>query len=146
MRVLLTLLMLAGACYGLFWLSDSQPEVKTKIHELLNTGSFSTLEVRYSAAQIMDSQRKRLLKDNRHRFLEPSMKFYPYILMEVKYVVSDRKTKESFILWDMTDGEMVINTKDWEKTHGFTDCIHANIDRHEFKIIVTGKQIGRAHV
>lgn len=135
MRILFTLLTLAGLCYGLFVLSDTQPQVATKIHDILNTGSFNTLEVRYSAAQIMDAQRKKLLKDNRHRYLEPSMKFYPYLLMEVKYVLSDRKTKEGIILWDMTDGEMVINTKKWEKTHGFSDCITANIDRHEFKVI-----------
>ena len=129
--------MLCAACYGFFWVSDTRPEIKLKINEILNTGSFNTLEVRYSAAQIMDSQRKRLLKDNRHRFLEPSIKFYPYLLMEVKYTVSDRKTKESVILWDLTDGEMVTSTKNWEKTHGFGDCIHANIDRQEFRIIQT---------
>src|SRR5271167_3517767 len=137
MRILFTLLMLGAACYGFFWISNTQPEVKGKINEILNTGSFSTLEVRYSAAQIMDSQRKRLLKDNRHRFLEPSMKFYPYLLMEVKYAISEKKTREGVILWDLIDGEMVIDTKQWEKTHGFGDCINANTDLHEFKIINT---------
>lgn len=135
MRILLTLLTLGAACYGFWWVSTTQPEVTSKVHELFNTGSFSTLEVRYTASQIMETQRKTLLKDNRHRYLEPSMKFYPYVLMEVKYVVSEKKTKESVVLWDLTDGEMVTNTKQWEKTHGFGDCIHANIDRHEFQII-----------
>ena len=55
----------------------------------------------------------------------------------MKYAVSDKKTKEGVILWDLTDGEMVIDTKEWEKTHGFGDCINANTDRHEFKIINT---------
>ena len=137
MRILLTLLLLAASCYGLFVLSDTQPQIPTKIGDLFQAGSFNTLEIRYTASQVMDAQRKKLLKDNRHRYLDPSVKFYPYLLMEVKYVVSDKKTKEGVILWDMTDGEMVINTKDWEKTHGFSDCIHANIDRHEFKVIST---------
>jgi hypothetical protein len=135
MRFLFTLATLGAACYGLWWLSATKPEVKTKIEEILNTGSFHTLEVRYAANQIMDAQRRRLLKDNRHRYLEPSMKFYPYLLMEVKYTISDKKTKEGVILWDLNDGEMVIETKQWEKTHGFGDCIHANTDRHEFRII-----------
>jgi hypothetical protein len=137
MRILFTLILLCGACYGFFWLSNTQPEVQTKIHEILSTGSFSTLEVRYSAEQVMQAQRKKLLKDHRYRFLDPSIKFYPYLLLEVKYVVSDKKTKEGVILWDMTDGEMVTSTKEWEKTHGFADCIHAGIDRQEFKIIHT---------
>jgi hypothetical protein len=57
------------------------------------------------------------------------------VLMEVKYAISDKKTKEGVILWDLNDGEMVIETKQWEKTHGFGDCINANTDRHEFRII-----------
>ena len=137
MRILFTLLSLGAACYGLWWLCLTKPEVKNKVEEILNTGSFNTLEIRYTANQIMDAHRKRLLKDNRHRYLEPSMKFYPYLLLEVKYMVSEKKTKEGVILWDLIDGEMVIDTKDWDKTHGFGDCINANTDLHEFKIINT---------
>jgi hypothetical protein len=39
------------------------------------------------------------------------------------------------ILWGLVDGEMVINTSTWEKTHGFTDCIASSATRQEFKII-----------
>jgi hypothetical protein len=137
MRILFTLLSLGAACYGLWWLTSTKPEVKNKVEEILHTGSFNTLEIRYTANQIMDANRKHLLKDNRHRFLEPSMKFYPYLLLEVKYTVSDKKTREGVILWDLIDGEMVTDTKQWEKTHGFGDCINANTNPHEFKIINT---------
>ena len=137
MRILFSLLCLAAACYGIWRFSSTKPEVKSKVEEILNTGSFNTLEIRYTANQIMDAHRKDLLKGNRHRYLEPSMKFYPYLLLEVKYTVSDRKTREGVILWDLIDGEMVIDTKQWEKTHGFADCINANTDPHEFKVINT---------
>jgi hypothetical protein len=135
MKILLSILSLGVLGYGLWWVNDKHPEYKTKAIELVNSGSFPTLEVRYTAAQIMETQRKDLLKDNRHKYLEPSLKFYPYLLLEVKYLVSDDKTKEGLMLWDLTDGEMVIDTKDWEKTHGFGDCINANTERHEFKVI-----------
>ena len=135
MRLLFTFLTLVAACWGLWRLTDTQPEVKTKIEEILNTGSFNTLEVRYSANQIMDSNRRKLLKSNRHRFLDPTMKFYPYTLLEVKYAVSEKKTKEGVILWDLSDGEMVLETKNWVKTHGLGDCINAGTDRHEFRVI-----------
>jgi hypothetical protein len=137
MRFLFTLITLGAACYGVWWLAETQPEVKDKVEEILHSGSFNTLEVRYTANQIMDANRRQLLKDNRHKFLESTLKFYPYILLDVKYAISNKKTKEAIILWDMTDGEMVIDTKNWEKTHGFGDCINANADRHEFKIINT---------
>jgi hypothetical protein len=134
MRFLFSLLSLGAACYGWWWLSDSKPDVKSKVEEILHTGSFNTLEIRYPANHIMEANRKTLLKDNRYRYLEPSLKFYPYLLLDVKYTVSS-KTKEGVMLWDITDGEMVISTKNWEKTHGFGDCIIANTDRQEFRIL-----------
>jgi hypothetical protein len=67
--------------------------------------------------------------------MEPSIKFLPYLLLEVKYTHSHNKTKEGVILWDLTDGEMVIETKNWQKTHGFGDCISAGADPQEFRVM-----------
>lgn len=145
MRILFTLFTLGAAGYGLWWLSSTRPEVKNKVEEVFNAGSFHTLEIRYTADQIMQLHRRELLKDNRHRFLDPSIKFLPYLLMEVKYSHSKNKTKESIVLWDLTDGEMVIDTKKWEKTHGFGDCILAGADAHEFKVLnILAEQGGKA--
>jgi len=135
MKSLWILLMLGCSIYGWWWVNRSHPEVKNKLAELIDIGYFHTLEVRYTANQIMETHQGELLKDHRHKYLEPMLKFYPYLLLEVKYTLSDEKTKESVILWDLTDGEMVLETKRWEKTHGFGDCINANAQRHEFRIL-----------
>lgn len=135
MRFLLTLVTLALGGYGIYWLDSTYPELRPRVEEYLMSGSFHTLEVRYTAAQIMEAHRNDLLKDSRHRFLEPELRFYPYLLMEVKYNLSDERTREGLILWDLLDGEMVIDTKGWEKTHGFGDCINAGTQRNEFKVI-----------
>ena len=134
MRWLLTLGILGGIGYGAWHLSGSRPNLMEKAEQVLQMGEFNTLEIKYSASQIMDSHRRELLKSNRHQFLEPQLKFYPYLLMDVKYVQSDQ-TQESVVLWDLCDGEMVLSTKSWEKTHGFGDCIKAGTDKHEFKVI-----------
>ncbi len=134
-RIFLSLATLAAATYGVWWVSSARPNMRSQVEELLSAGSFHTLEMRYTAEQIMEANRKDLLKDNRHKYLDPSLTFYPYLLFEVKYLISETKTKEGVILWDLTDGEMVIDTKQWEKTHGFADCIQAGTDRHEFKVI-----------
>lgn len=134
MRWLFILGVLGSLGYGAWVVSDTRPEIKTKVEDVLNMGSFHTLEIKYTANQVMESHRKELLKGNRHKYLEPQLKFYPYLLLDVKYVVND-ETEESVMLWDMCDGEMVLNTKAWDKTHGFGDCIQANTDRHEFKVI-----------
>lgn len=135
MKIIATILAILAGGYGIWMVAHNHPDVKSKVASLLDQGNFHTLEVRYNANQIMDKHRKHLLKDNRHRFLDPVLEFYPYLLMEVKYTSSDDKTHESIMLWDLTDGEMVINTKDWEKTHGFGDCITADATPQEFKIL-----------
>lgn len=135
MKMIATIFALLVGGGGVWMITNNNPQMKTKVAEILDMGHFHTLEVRYNANQIMEKHRKTLLKDNRHRFLEPVLEFYPYVLMEVKYTTPDSKTHESVILWDMTDGEMVMNTKNWEKTHGFGDCIEANTSTQEFKIL-----------
>jgi hypothetical protein len=111
------------------------PGFRSKVEDLTSGGTFQTLEVRYSAEAIMDAHRKDLIKSGEHVYLEPTLKFVPYLLMEVKYNRSREKTGEGVILWGLVDGEMVISTNTWEKTHGFTDCIASNATRQEFKII-----------
>src|SRR3989339_612343 len=111
---------------GAFWSWIYFPGFRSKVEDFLSSGTFQTLEVRYSAESLMDSHRKELLKDSDHVYLEPTLKFVPYLLMEVKYNRTHDKTGEGVILWGLVDGEMVINTSTWEKTHGFTDCIASN--------------------
>ena len=130
--LILVLLALGGGSY-VSW--NKMPQLRSRVEELLNGATFQTLEVRYSAESIMDAHRKELLKDADHVFLDPTLKFIPYLLMDVKYTRNQDKTGEGVILWGLVDGEMVINTSTWEKTHGFTDCITSNATRQEFKII-----------
>lgn len=135
MRPILLLALVCAISAGGYVSWNQMPGFRTKAEEFLSGATFQTLEVRYSAENIMEAHRKELLKDNDHVFLEPSLKFIPYLLMDVKYIRNQEKTGEGVILWGLVDGEMVINTSTWEKTHGFTDCITSNATRHEFKII-----------
>src|SRR5207253_428423 len=104
------------------------------IAQYVETSDFMTLEARYTADQIMSTHKKELLTDSQKSFKESELKFYPFLLMEVKYTESS-KPKEGVLLWGMVDGEMVINTDTWEKTHGFEDAINAKANRNEFKVI-----------
>ena len=129
---LFTCLTLGLGTYSAWFYS---PGFRAKFDDVVNSGTFQTLEVRYSADAIMESHRRDLLKDGEHVYLEPILKFVPYLLMEVKYNRTRDKTGEGVILWGLVDGEMVISTNTWESTHGFTDCIASNATRQEFKII-----------
>lgn len=135
MRFLSGLITLAFLVGGGYWVMENKPAYKARILELISTGNFHTLEARYTAKEIMEIHRRDLLKTNQHKYREPTLKFFPYLFMEVKYTRDENKTGEGVILWDLVEGEMVLNTKNWDKTHGFGDCIHAGTERDEFKII-----------
>ncbi len=134
-RFISSLLTIAALGAGAYWVNKTHPEYKNKVMDYINTGTFLTLEARYTANQIMESQKKDLLRTDKHKYLTPSLKFFPYIMMDVKYTKDSSHTGEGIILWDLTDGEMVLDTKEWDKTHGFGDCIAASTERYEFKIL-----------
>lgn len=135
MKIVSSILTVIVAAYGLWWFNSSQSSLKSRLSELVQSGTFHTLEARYTPSQIMNSQKRFLLKDNKYKYLDTSLKFYPYLMMEVKYSDENNETNEGMILWDLIQGEMVINTRNWEQTHGFRDCLNAKIDRTEFKLI-----------
>lgn len=135
MRYITMIIISVIALLSGIWAWNFVPSFRLKIEDFFSQNTFQTLEVKFSAESIMDTHRKELLKDNEHTFLAPSLKFYPYLLMEVKYNRSYEKTGEGVILWGLVDGEMVINANTWEKTHGFRDCISCNATRQEFRII-----------
>ncbi len=141
-RLFFSCIMLAAVTYGAWWAWTTHPEIKTIIHEQLETGNFLTLEARYSPEQIMETQASTLLKGEGYNYLRPSLYFSPYLLMEVKYTNAKNMTGEGQILWGQGDGEMVINTRTWETSHGFEDCINAKAGRTDYKLINVLSKLG----
>jgi hypothetical protein len=127
--VILIVCLLVGGVW--IWSNESLRDV---FQQYIENGEFLTLEARYTPEQIMETHRKELLADAQRTFRESELKFHPYLLMEVKYT-SDKKSREGVIIWSHVDGEMVLNTESWEKTHGFEDTIIAGATRCDFKII-----------
>jgi hypothetical protein len=83
----------------------------------------------------MDANKKDLLVDNTHVYNAPETKYIPHVLMEVKYYQPDKKSREGVVLWNLVDGEMVLSTDTWEKTHGYEDAIESGATRNDFRII-----------
>lgn len=130
-KFILLLTLIAGGAWWL-WLSDSS--IKEVVSQYIENGEILTLEAKYTPEQIMEINRRELLTDTK-TYKDSALKYYPYLLMEVKYVQPDKKTREGVILWGMVDGEMVLSTDNWERTHGLEDAILASATSNDFKII-----------
>ncbi len=135
MRFIGTLIFLGAFAFGGWWVWNHYPGVRTFVYKQIETGEFQTLEIRHTAQQIMNEHKNSLLKNSQHSFLEPTLLYYPYLLLEVKYNVNERETSEGVMLWGLLDGEVVINSDTWEKSHGFEDCINGDASREDFKVI-----------
>lgn len=142
MRILSTLVTIGALCYGAYYLHETRPELTQKALDFVNTGTFVSLEARYTAQQIMEVQRDYLLKDGAHQYGETSLHYHPYLLIDVKFTNDRLETEEGTILWSQVDGEMVLDTRSWTKTHGFADCINAKADTYEFQILNTISDFG----
>lgn len=132
-----------GAIVAAAWWFNGPHEFSSALQGYVENKEFMTLKARYTPEQIMEMHRKELLIDNQHSFQETELKVHPYLLLEVKYFQPDKKSREGVILWSLVDGEMVINTETWEKTHGFEDAINAGATRNDFRLMQTiAKQKG----
>lgn len=135
MRRFTFVVLILGLVLGGLWLWNHNSDVHDMISQYVENGEIVTLEARYSPEQIMEAHYDELIADDDHSFQSPAVKFHPYLLMEVKYTQPDQKTREGVILWSLVDGEMVLNTETWEKTHGFEDAIDADATRTDFKVL-----------
>lgn len=125
-------LVLAGGWLVLTTQSDSMLGF---VRQYVENSEFVTLEARYSPEQIVDNYRKEFPAGELRNYQEPTLKFHPYLLMEVKYTQPDKKSREAVAFWSLIDGEMVLNTDTWEKTHGFEDAINAGATRTDFQVL-----------
>lgn len=135
MKKILLIIVLIALGAGTFWFWDDALSFRDTLMQYVENGELVTLEAHYSPQQIMETHRSELLPDSQYTYQEPSLKFYPYLLIDAKYTQADKKTKEGQILWSLIDGEMVLDSEQWEKTHGFSDAIEANAVRTDFKVM-----------
>jgi hypothetical protein len=120
---------------GAWWFWNYHEDMRNLVTQYVENGEIVTLEARFTPQQIMDLHRAELLGDDQRAFKDPSLKFHPYLFMEVKFTQPDKKSREGVVLWSLVEGEMVMNTQTWEKTHGFEDSINAGATREDFKVM-----------
>lgn len=125
---------LAGTSFWA-WNSERVAPWKDQVLHYINNAELATLESRHLPEKIISMHRQDLLGNEKKTIQETHVKYYPYLLLDIKYTGEDKKSKEGFLLWGMEDGEIILNTDTWEKTHGFRDCLDCHATKNDFKIL-----------
>ena len=128
-RLLSSLLTLALLCGGAYWLKEHNPPAEKLLSKILASSQIQIIEPRFSLEQILEKNHKK------NSPLLTEVRYYPYGLLEIKYSRSSRKTEEAFMLWSLSNAELVLNTKTWQTTHGFQDCLLSKSDNFDIKIL-----------
>lgn len=130
--ILLTVLLISAGWW--VWQSAALANWKDQILQYVDNRDIVTLEARFLPEQIVEVHRQELLGNEKRTLQNTILKYYPYLLLDVKYP-ENSKTREGVLLWGLNDGEMVLNTETWETTHGFKDCLECQATRSDFKIL-----------
>lgn len=126
-------LAIAGLLGGAIWHFASESGVESYVQNK----DLLTLETNFTADEIMEIRKDELVGRTNRSFQEPQIQFYPHLLLTVKYYDSNHKTRQGKIIWSQMDGEMVLNTVNWEQSRGFAEAIGANATPLEFRILNT---------
>jgi hypothetical protein len=135
LKYLFILLFLCAAGYGAWYAWENSDELLSYVDITKKEGPILTFEVTCTPEELMQKYEKQLLKSANHTYGKATVKFLPFLLMNVKYVRPDKKTEEAKLIWNLENGEMVLDTQTFETTHGFEDCINAKALDDDFRIL-----------
>lgn len=121
-----------GTAGWYFW---KDPELRRKIITYVENAEIWIMESRFTVDQILQKNQRELLTSKNFAFKGASVSYYPYLMMEVKYSKSREIAKEGILLWSLVNGEMVLDTNNWEITHGLGDAIQAQATSVEMKLL-----------
>lgn len=131
-KILFGVLAAGAIATSLAW--DELGAAKDLISRYVENGEILVFETRYNSDEIFEKKRKELETGGRNA-KAPEMRLVPYLMIDAKYVGPEKKTREVKTLWSLIDGEMVLNTDNWERTRGFHDALVAGASSGEFRVI-----------
>ena len=141
-RFLLSLVTLALIGFTAFVCYEKQDELINYAHSFKKESTIYTLETQFSPEEISTLHQKTLLKDSNCSIAKTSTLFLPHLLLDVKYVNQQKNTEEGRVLFSLVSGEMILDTKTFETTHGFEDCLIAQATEEDFRLLHLLEQQG----
>lgn len=134
--MLIKLVVVAGICLGGYLLYENQ---KDYLHNLVlqpqKAESIICFESDFTPEMLQKQLEKKLLKNERYSFADSQYLYLPHLLVDVKYSPDGRSTQTSKMLWDMQNGELILDTRTFETTSGFQDCLTSKANTEDFRIL-----------
>jgi len=132
MRKIIALLSLVTLA-SIFLFSDEIASFFESVQIYAEGGRKEMFEIALTGEQIMSLRRSELLKDGAYH--KSTLQFIPHILLETKYLDEKERSKEGWLLWSQSDGEIVLDTETWGRTHGFRDALLSDATQGDFLLI-----------
>jgi len=134
-RFLFFIITLGVICVGGYFLYEQKDELMRYTHEFRKPSKIYTLEASFTPEEITTLRQKELLREKEYSFSKAETLFVPYILYDVKFVNNNKQTEESRLLFSLVTGEMILDTRTFDTTHGFEDCIIAGATEEDFRLL-----------
>lgn len=150
MRIISTLITVATLAYGYMWFSKNYPSVTDGTLTYISGKEQVGIRPVYTPEQVLDRHANALTRNGGIIAGDVEIVYIPVLLMNVKYADTFYTTGEGVLLFDLMDGEMVLNMNTYEKTHGLADCLRSKASKHECKVVSLmakkGGQLGRESI
>jgi hypothetical protein len=132
----LFLLFLVTCSTGLFWSYHHVEQLQNVIMSPDRDESIETFETAYLPEDIL-AKHSDLLPTKQHSFGPVTLFFSPHLLVQGKYSPDGRSSQLASMLWDLTNGELVLDTNGFDHTQGFSDCLMSQANADDFRILHT---------
>ena len=127
---------LAVIGFGAFWAYRHSERLEHMVYSKDHEDTIATFETALQPEELLERQ-NRLLLTPQHSFGPVSLLFAPHLLLNVKYSPDGKTSKTCTALWDLTDGELVLNTNSFDHSQGFADCLVSQASADDFRILHT---------
>lgn len=129
--ILVLLVLVSGGYYAYLHRDEIEPMLPTSNRE----ETVDTFETALTPEELLAHHAKTLLPTKQHTFGSSTLHLAPLLLLQIKYSPDGRSTIATSMLWDMIDGELVLDTNSFDHTQGFADCITSQAGADDFRIL-----------
>ncbi len=131
---LLAILLVASGTYFLYM------HQRAWLHEFISQAdaeeSITCFEATIIPEDLQKKSAKTLLKNEKYSWGESHFIYLPCLLVDAKYSQEQqRSTQSGKMLWDLSAGELILDTNTFAKTAGFEDCLSSKVNAEDFRIL-----------